>query len=80
MVARLRYTKGSAVVEDHGGNAHIYISHGSYPFFTDDQDHGGVVIERADVQDVADCLRSFAMNKRGNVGLVEGVRVEWDEV
>lgn len=73
---RKRYRKGSAIVEEWSDNARLYISHGSYPFFTDDSDHGGVAIERADVHDMALCLLVFGSGGDSDVAALHGVTIE----
>lgn len=71
-----KFAKGSVVVEEMpGGNAHVTLSHGSYVF----NPEGGLIIEHADVQDLADCLASFAKSV-GTIFIVPGVRAEWIEI
>ena len=57
----MKFTKGAIVVEElPGGNALITLRHGSYVFHRGP----GITIEHADVQDLADCLASFARHQK----------------
>ena len=76
-----RFSKGSVVVEIMpGGDVHLHVKHRSCPFFIDDQNHGGIALEKADAGDAADCLRAFADSTPEKVSIVAGVTVEWVEV
>lgn len=72
-----KFSKGSVVVEElPSGNAHVTLSHESYVY----NRAGGLVVERADVQDLADCLTCFAKSTDKSVFCaIVGVTAEWVE-
>jgi hypothetical protein len=78
-VLRKKFSNGSVVVQEtpDSGNVHITLSHGSYVFNPSGR---GLIVERADVQDLADCLASLAKSPGGIIQIVAtGVVAEWEE-